>query len=182
MIKSLLNPEAAIRRLPASASELPWGEWVALGALSVGASLLYGGTLGLALPGAAARRSALRLTLATGISWLILGPVSWLLLRPRGISLWALAQCCLVTMNYGVAVLLAGSPGNLALAASGRGSLALPYNLGLILASNIVMLRLFVRQLGALGVPAWQAALLWMLLLNGSGAALFATLGVFKRE
>jgi len=182
MIDSLLHPEQAVLALSDDPRALPWGRWVGLGAGAVGGSLAYGAGLGLALPGGVARRGALRLTFATGPSWVVLGVVSWLLLRRRGISLWALAQCCLVTMDYGIGVLLAGTPGNLGLAASGRWRAALPYNLVVIGLSNSVMLWVFVRQLRALGVPRWQGALLWMLLLNGCGAALFAALGVLRAE
>lgn len=182
MFDSLRHPERALLDLSNDPRALPWGRWVALGAGAVGGSLVYGAGLGLALPGSAARRSALRLTFATGPSWVVLGVVSWLLLRPRGISLWALAQCCLVTMNYGIAVLLGGTPGNIVLAAQQRKQQALGYNLLVIGLSNITMLWIFVQQLHALGVPRWQGALLWMLLLNGCGAALFAVLGVLRAD
>lgn len=182
MLYSLIHPEKALLSLPHDTKLLPWTRWFGLGAGAVGGSLIYGSGLGLALPGNAARRGALRVTFATGPSWIILGVISWLLLRPRGISLWALAQCCLVTMNYGIAVLLGGTPGNVALAANEHQHLALRYNLLLIALSNVTMIWVFVRQLHALGVPRWQAGLLWMVLLNGCGAALFAGLGVFRSD
>ncbi len=182
MLYSLLHPEKALASLAHDPKLLPWRCWIALGAGAVGGSLVYGSGLGLALPGNAARRGALNITFATGPSWILLGVVSWFVLRPRGISLWAMAQCCLVTMNYGIAVLLAGTPGNIALAANEHQHLALRYNLLLIALSNGTMLWVFARQLHALGVPRWQAALLWMFLLNGCGAAMFAALGIFRSD
>lgn len=179
MLESLLHPEETLRSLPAQPQALPWGRWLGLGAGAVVGSLVYGASLGAALPKGSAVSSALKLTLATGPSWLLLGLGSWLFLRPRQITLWQLAQACLVTMDYGIAVLLAGSPINLLLAAKQKHSISKAVNLGLIFLSNSCMLWLFVRQLKALGLPAWQAVLLWMLLLNGCGALLFARLKLF---
>jgi hypothetical protein len=179
MIESLLRPEENLRSLPTLPQELPWGSWLGMGAGAVLGSLVYGTSLGAALPNGSSSRAALGMTLATGPSWLLLGLGSWLFLRPRQISLWQLAQICLVTMNYGIAVLLAGSPVNLALATSNQRSVSKPFNLGLIFLSNSCMLWLFVRQLKALDVPVWQAVLLWMLLLNGCGAVLFSKLKLF---
>jgi|GEM_PF-1473065 hypothetical protein len=179
MLESLLRPEETLRSLPAQPQDLPWGRWLGLGAGAVLGSLVYGASLGAALPKGSAGDAAWKLTLATGPSWLLLGLASWLFLRPRQITLWQLAQTCLVTMNYGIAVLLAGTPLNLLLAAKQKRSVSTPSNLGLIFLSNSCMLWLFVRQLKALGVPAWQAVLLWMLVLNGCGALLFARLKLF---
>lgn len=179
MIEALLRPEESLRSLPTLPQDLPWGSWLKMGAGAVAGSLVYGTSLGAALPNGSPSRSALGLTFATGPGWLLLGLGSWLFLRPRQISLWQLAQICLVTMDYGIAVLLAGSPINLALAKSEQRTASKPINLGLIFLSNSCMLWLFARQLKTLGVPVWQAVLLWMLLLNGCGAALFARLKLF---
>jgi hypothetical protein len=84
-------------------------------------------------------------------------------------------------MAYGEAVLVSGASINLCFRIKGgfKESFLARWNLALVGFSNIVMVTALVRQLDVLDVPAWKTVFAWMVVLNGSGALLFALLRRF---
>lgn len=173
--EALREPQTAARRMAGASGfgDVPWRTWTFLGLFAVVASLVYGGSLSLAAPHLSGPGGAAWLTLAAGLSWPALGLA---LLRWGRVPILAAAQVCLVTMSYGVTVLLVGALLNAAL-----GSLnvaptpALVFNGAWVMLSNLIMVTLHSEQLGALGLSRARSVALWMLGLNLPGA-LFAWL------
>jgi hypothetical protein len=171
--RSLRHPSEVLRELDAgspSLRALPYGAWAVLVLVAVGGSCLYGGSLALVLPSWKPERGAAWLALSAGLAWCVFGPALALATRR---SPFTCAHACLVTMAYGEGVLLLGAAANVILAlAVGRGtSLAPVFNLAWVLLANGVMAWTLAVQFRALGVPVRKTLFLWMVLLNGSGAA-----------
>lgn len=133
-----------------------WG-WLA--AIAVLGTLLYGS----ALP----RNSTLRLLASTGLAWGLFGPALVLL---TGRSVRTCAHACLVTMAYGIAVLAAGAGIAHALHPG------IPFHVGWVALSNVVMGAAIVRQFSTLDVRPWRTLLAWVVVLDGAGLALFGLL------
>lgn len=152
---------------------VPHRLWVALGAIALGGSLLFGAALGTSSPAWRAGRGAAWLALSAGLSWLLFGPLLVLVTR-RGVL--TCAHACLVTMAYGEMVLVPGAA-LLWLRASWPGLVSLSpavWSAGLVGVSNVAMAAVFAAQMSALRVPLWRSLACWLVALDGSGALLFA--------
>jgi hypothetical protein len=163
--------ESALRVVNLSGpGEAPWRTWTFLGLFATLVSLIYGGSISLAVPDFSGPGSAAWLTLAAGASWPVLGVVLIVFGRVR---LLVAAQVCLVTMTYGVTVLLAGAAFNSALAGlEVTRSAALIFNGAWVMLANIVMIIIHCEQLSALDMSRSKSAVLWMVGLNAPGALL----------
>lgn len=152
--------------------ELPYTTWGALTGIAVGGSAIYGASLSRVFPRWRLTGSALWLALSAGGGWCVFGPALVLMSRRNAFTC---AHACLVTMAYGEGVLLTGAGINLLLAGRrGVGRLdPRAFNLAWVGLSNVVMAAALMLQLRAVGVPAWKTLLLWMAVLNGSGALFF---------
>lgn len=159
--------------VPVDCPALPWKRWSALAAVAVGGSLLYGASLTWVLPDWEPVRSALWFALAAGLAWGVFIPALYTFTSLR----WR--ECCdasLATMAFGEVVLVSGALVNALLQWHAISSDPAFIN-GLIVAlSNIVMATALARLLRPRGVPTGRTLLLWMLTLNGSGAASFLAL------
>lgn len=165
----------AFDEIQAGRTFIPYGLWSKLTAIAVGGSLLYGGSLSLLFREWRAGRSALWLALSAGGGWCIFGPFLVWLSRRRALTC---TQACLATMAYGEAVLVSGAGINLWFRLRGgfKQAFLARWNFALVGLSNLIMLTALTRQLRALHVPAWKTLFSWMVVLNGSGALLFALL------
>jgi hypothetical protein len=150
-----------------NAPSIPWLLWGLLSAAVIGGTLLYGASLARALPGWNAGGSALRLTLAAGLSWCVFGPALVIVTRqPARVCI----HVCLVTMACGEAVLAFGALANLLGAAR---LVAATWNLTVVSISNAVMAAALILQMRRRGVPAIRTLTLWLTALDGTGASLF---------
>lgn len=158
-------------------SDVPFAAWGWFVGISVSGSLIYGASLGAVSRRWRPGKGALWLALSAGMGWCVFGPA--LVLATRR-SPFSLAHACLVTMAYGEAVLVTGTAANALLARlpEDRRPRPLPFNLGVVGLSNVVMAAALAVQLKALGVPVRKTLLLWTVALNGSGGVLFA---LFRR-
>ena len=147
-----------------------WKVWAALVAIAVVGSCLYGASLSLALPGWQSGAAALWLAVSAGASWCVFSPaLSWGARRP-------LLECldrCLFTMACGEIVLTSGALVNLLLWQLAVMQNAAAINGGIVSISNIVMAAALAGQMRRVGVPVRTTIALWMLVLNGCGAAFF---------
>ncbi|WP_110514344.1 hypothetical protein [Herpetosiphon llansteffanensis] len=149
------------------AQQWPYRAWLQHAGLAVGGSLIYGGSLQQAVPQWSRRGAAGWLTISAGAGWLALGPA--LVLASRG-RINSCIQACLVSMSYGETILLIGALLNYVLKTQ---AYAQQRNLLLVLIANITMASTLAEQLSVIKLARWQTWLLWMLLLNGTGAVCF---------
>jgi hypothetical protein len=152
---------------------IPVQRWSLLLAVALGGSLLYGGSLGLVLPGWHLSRAALWLTLSAGLAWCVFIPSLWLAFR---LPLWRCFDACLITIAAGEVVLVSGALVNGLLWRDGLLAHAALINALVVGISNIAMAVMLVLQLRARGIGVVRTLALWMLVLNGSGAVFFAAL------
>ena len=147
-----------------------WKMWAVLVGIAVGGSCLYGASLSLALPGWQSGAAALWLAVSAGASWGVFIPaLSRATRRP-------LVECfdrCLVTMAFGEVVLTSGALVNLLLWHLAVMQNAAAINGGIVSISNVVMAAALAGQMRRVGVPVRTTIALWMLVLNGCGAAFF---------
>jgi hypothetical protein len=164
--RCLTQPRAQLYAFDGRASvrrEVSRRTWIWFGVIAFAGTILYGASI----PGS----SAVQLLGATGLSWCLFGPALVLVTRRR---ISTCAHACLVTMAYGIGILVVGAginhllhPGPLFIAAW-------------IALSNVVMATALVRQLGAIGVRAWRALAAWVVVLDGAGLVFFQVLGGFR--
>ncbi len=189
-LRLLRAPRQRLRQLDAAGLTLAgvppvvWRSWGVLAAIAVGGSCAYGASLGLALPRRRPVPSAIWLTCAAGLGWCALGPA---LVWGTGRRVAACVQACLVTMAYGEGVLALGAAANvvrrMAAGPARKPARSTPQpiepaqaagmvrlNLGIVALANGLMAVGLAAQLRALGVPARKTLLLWVTVLDGSGA------------
>ncbi len=138
--------------------------------VAVGGSLLYGASLALVLTGWNAAASALWLALSAGLAWFVLIPALCWVGRVR------LAPCidaCLVTMACGEIVLGIGALINTAAWWSRAALNGVQINFAIVGLSNVIMALVLARRLRAYGMSPGRVWAIWMVALNGSGAAFF---------
>jgi len=150
---------------------------VALGAVAVCGSLIYGASLAWVLPRWSLQGAAAWLTLSAGLAWCVFIPS---LLWSTRITWRECLDACLWTMAAGEVVLVTGALGNGLLARAGGCANAALINALIVALSNIVMAAALTVRLRP-RVNAWRTVTLWMLVLNGSGALFFAGLYRFCR-
>jgi hypothetical protein len=147
--------------------------WIALIAIAVVGSALFGASLSLVLPVWNGWSGAAWLVLSAGLAWVVFIPaLSW-------ISGEALAVCfhvSLLTMAGGEAVLVIGAALNLALSLVSATAHAVVINYTIVACSNVVMIAILATLLSRRGVPAWKSIAVWLVALNGTGTLLFAVL------
>ena len=151
----------------------PWKWRLALIAVAVGGSCLYGASLSLVLPAWRTGAAALWLAVSAGAAWCVFIPVLWRATRQP------LPECfdrCLVTMACGEVVLASGALVNLLLWRAALFENAAPINAVLVAISNVAMAIILAAQMRAVGVAVWKTLAVWMLALNGSGALFFRLL------
>ena len=117
------------------------------------------------------------ITVAAGAGWAVFMPVMVGMLEGARFRKGAV-HACLLTMVYGEAVLEVGTILNLI--GYWRGTLepghALTANAALVVISNVVMALAICAQMRVLGSKVGKTLLIWILVLNGVGAAVFWTL------
>jgi hypothetical protein len=150
---------------------IPVTRWSLLLAVAVGGSLLYGGSLGLVLPGSHRGGAALWLTLSAGLAWCVFIPSLWL---TTALPLGRCLDACLVTMAAGEVVLASGALLNAVLWWRDLSANAALINALVVAISNVAMAALLALQLRRFGIAVAHTLALWMLTLNGSGAVFFA--------
>jgi hypothetical protein len=142
-------------------------KFAGLAAVAVIGSLVFGAAAGLAIPHRVGQSTALLLTLSTGCSWLLLGAFLVAITRK---DIFDLAEACLTAMAYGEAVLVSGAVLDV-MAYRSFDPVAL--NIGIVLASNVVMATVFCRRLRKLEVSLKVSLSLWLFGLNGSWPIFF---------
>lgn len=171
LLATFLHPVRGMREQIARGPGLdtaPWRLWAALAFIAVAGSLLYGGSLALALPAAGGfGHAAVELAVSAGAGWVLFGMVLLGISRRPAAHV---AHACLVAMMFGEAVLELGVIANLLLR-DFPGTLAL--NITVVALSNLVMLGVLVAQLRALGIRPALAVALWFGILNTAGLAAF---------
>ena len=166
--QQLRQPKQSLaQQLDQPFQQWPYRAWLLHSSLAVGGSLIFGGSLNRALPRWSQRGAAWWLTLSSGAGWLVLGPA--LLLASRG-NINSCIQACLVSMSYGETILLIAALLNYVLKSQ---AYAQQRNLLLVLIANLSMATALAEQLSMIKLARWQTWLLWMLLLNGTGAVCF---------
>ncbi len=170
----LSSPRLQVRSLAFEAESegaWPYFVWSMLCVLALIGTAFYALSLSWAFPVGSVLQWVMVLTLSTGISWCVLLPLLVLITQKR----WGVCvHVCLVTMAFGEAVLISGGLLNLGACLGVYPALySLPLNLGVLLASNIMMATVFFIQFRALGASVGEALALWMLGLNVPGALLF---------
>ncbi len=175
LLTCLMHPINQLRtfeRMVLAFSDAPIITWSFLTLVAIGGSVIYGASLSLCFPDFRAEDSALWLTLSSGLAWCIFGP---LLVKLTQKNMFVCAHACLITMAYGEVVLLSGATINtvLWLNHSIKPGLFIPLNSLCVGSSNLTMVAMLSVQLRGIGVPVWRTCLLWLLVLNGSGALLF---------
>ena len=132
--------------------------------------MLYGATLSLVLRDWSAAAAALWLAVSAGLAWCVLIPA---LCRFAGLRPVDCIDACLVTMACGEIVLSVGAGINAMLWWSRAMEHGAVLNLGIVAISNVTMALVLVRCLRPYGVSAGRVWTIWMVALNGSGAAFF---------
>jgi hypothetical protein len=186
----LRAPRQRLRQLDAAGPTLAgvppvlWRSWGVLAALAVAGSCVYGASLGLALPRRRSMAGALWLASAVGLGWCAFGPA---LVWATGRRVATCVQACLVTMAYGESVLAFGAAANVAGQIAGgpgsqpahgtsqpipraRTAAMVRLNVSIVALANGVMAAALAAQLRAAGVPVRKTLLLWVTVLDGSGA------------
>ena len=147
--------------------------WALLLAVAVGGSCVYGGSLSLVLVKWNAGAAAAWLAVSAGLAWCVFIPsLSWLTRLPLGVCF----HVCLIAMGGGEVVLTSGALVNVLLRLQHATEHAVAINAGIVAVSNVVMVVLLAVELHRRGVPMGRTFAAWMLILNGSGALLFAAL------
>jgi hypothetical protein len=149
---------------------LPLLRWSVLTGVAIGGSLLYGATLSLVLPDWSAFAAALWLALSAGLAWCVLIPALCRFANVRPVDC---IDACLVTMACGEIVLSAGAVINTMLWWSRAVEHGAVLNMGIVAISNVTMALVLVRCLRPHNVSAGRVWTIWMVALNGSGAAFF---------
>ena len=155
------------------AAPLPVGQWSLLTAVAVAGSCLFGASLSLVLPGWSIASGAAWLAISAGLAWCVFIPSLSALTR---IPFAVCCHACLIAMGGGEVVLASGALVNAVLWLRHATELAVVINAGTVLLSNIAMAVLLAMQLHGRGAPIGRILAAWMLILNGSGALLFAAL------
>lgn len=169
----LRQPSVFIGVMMNAPTNIPWVSWAWFMFAAVVGSLIYGASLQMAT-GAFDEPlfSALRLTVASGAGWIVLGPA---LIMFGKLHPLVAAHACLVAMTYGEGVLLLTALVNLSalLIDSPRAFAVL--NATAILCSNLLMVTVLACQLRVAEMPVWITVTLWCVVLNGIGAFVFLT-------
>lgn len=152
--------------------DAPRGVWLFCTLVAVIGSLIYGASLQLVLPAGGAWTAALALTVSAAAGWLLFGPVLCALSRK---PVMHIAHACLIAMIYGEGVLELGVLTNFLMFQFGPPAAAtsITVNVIIVAAANIVMLIALTAQLKVIRVPRLPVTLLWLLILNGGGIAVF---------
>lgn len=137
---------------------------------------MYGSSLALVLPGWSAGAAAAWLAVSAGLAWAVFIPFLW---RASRLPFVTCFYACLIAMAAGEVVLCSGALVNVLLAASHAVEFAMAINLAIVGISNVVMLAILSAILRCHGVPISRTVAWWMVVLNGSGALLFAVLHRF---
>ncbi len=174
MSRALLHLDSAIRITPAG---YPL-RWVALVAVAVGGSLLYGASVALVLPHWSFTGAAIWLALSAGLAWCVFIPALWLATR---LPLWRCLDSSLATMAAGEVVLFSGALVNLLLWRQGICTHAPLINLVVVGISNVTMAAVLVLELRSYRIPSARTLSLWTLVLNGSGVVFFTILQPWLR-
>lgn len=143
---------------------------MALVAVAIAGSCLYGASLSAVLADWNAIASALWLALSAGLAWCVFIPfLCW----HGKVRLVPCLDACLVTMAVGEIVLAAGAFLNGLLWWQGTVTSAGLINALVVGVSNIVMAATLVGRLRPDGIGRRRVLTAWMLALNGSGALFF---------
>jgi hypothetical protein len=160
---------------PTRAHSMDWPMRVLLAGIAVGGTLAYAASFRALPQPERIAPAGVSIGLAAGMAWPALGSVLLFVTgaRPSPIG-WA--DACLRTMTAGMAVLSAAAVLNLTARLIGSGVDALPLlaaaHVVLLACANGVMLWTFVGEARRLGLSAAAAITLWMLVLNGTFAAI----------
>lgn len=154
-----------------SVGQVPLWTWLSLVLIAVLGTCIYGASVNLAFPGWLSGSGAFFLTLSTGLSWCLFGPVLILATKLRKFTC---AHACLITMAYGEAILFIGACLNYVMVLSSvPKSTQEVVNCSIVVVSNLVMCEMLAIQLEALGVRKLKTLLIWTVVLLGSFAILF---------
>jgi predicted DCC family thiol-disulfide oxidoreductase YuxK len=158
---------------------IPYTVWLALVAIAVVNSFLFGGILGVVVGNARVGIfGGMWVTLSAGMSWALLIPALW---KISGKPLLLILHASLVTMAYGEIVLLAGEIVSLLFHAFAGPELRAPAQLipwaSAVLLSNVLMGTALVEQLRAINVRPLRTLLTFLVVLNGAGAVFFFCFG-----
>ncbi len=175
------SPQAAAREMHGALTgagaggkpaHLPIGAWTVFAAIAVAGSFAYGVSVARVVPGWDMWRGGLWVVISTAPAWPILGVG---LIRLTKTPLWFCFHACLVTMTYGIVILLTGAGLNWMLGMSGVFERVDPvrYNYAVVGVSNVVMALVLAEQMAIAGVRWWRTISIWMVCLNGTGAILF---------
>lgn len=176
-----VSPQAAAREVLSALrgvggdgrpAKLPIGAWALFAAIAVVGSFAYGASVARVVPGWDIVRGGLWVVISTAPAWPILGLG---LIRMTRTPLWFCFHACLVTMTYGIAILLTGAGLNWMLGTSGVFERVDParYNYAVVGVSNVVMALVLAEQMAMAGIGWLRTIAIWMVCLNGSGAFLF---------
>lgn len=150
--------------------EIRWVRWTLLVGVALVGSAIYGASLSAVLADWHAVASALWLALSAGLAWCVFIPALVWAGKARPIPC---IDACLVTMAAGEIVLTLGALLNAFLWWRGATTNAGAVNALVVGVSNLVMVVTLAARLRPHGVPTARVVALWMLVLNGSGAAFF---------
>lgn len=175
LLPCLIHPITQLRVFDRAAPRLhhaPLNTWSWLVLIAILGSSIYGASLSFCFTNFRAEGSALWLTVSAGLAWCIFGP---LLVKLTKKNMFVCAHACLITMAYGEIVLISGATINAVFWANHaiKPELALIANSLCVGCSNLTMMTMLSAQLKGIGVPFWKTCLLWFLVLNGAGSALF---------
>ncbi|WP_232698330.1 hypothetical protein [Brevibacillus daliensis] len=160
-----------------NSSSIPYALWLGYLLLASIGSALYGASLTLHFDYWSSDLGAYWVLLSAGCSWLILFGVTYMI-GYKKISLRWLIHLSLQTMVYGVIVLLGAALVNVIAEGMDFSShLMLTPNILLVLFSNILMGNHFVSELRTQEIFAPLAAILWIILLNGTALFFFYLFG-----
>lgn len=166
-------PHTLRATLASFAEPIPLRFWSVLITVAVVGSCLYGASFSLVFPEWLASTGALWLTLSAGFAWCVFIPC---LCAATRLPFATCFTACLVAMAGGEVVLVSGALVNVLLRIHGVVENAVWINVGTIAISNVAMLVLLATDLRRRGVSLATTITTWMLVLNGSGAALFYVL------
>lgn len=152
---------------------IPWKRWIAYTLIAFGGSAVYGASLSALFPRWDLQSGVLWIIFSSGLGWLVLGTGMIIGFR-RKLSILTMTDICMVTMAYGILVLMLASFVNmLALFVLPSSHFMTVLNFLMIAASNITMAAVFANRLRRHGVSVLYAVLMWIVLLDGSGAIFF---------
>jgi hypothetical protein len=142
-------------------------------AVAVLGSGLYGASLSLVLPSWNAARAAMWLAGSAGLAWAMFIPSLWIV---TGLPFRRCWEASLVTMGCGEVVLASGALTNALLWLHHATVHAAAVNAWIVAISNVVMAISLVVQLRPHGIQMRTTLTAWIVVLNGSGAVIFAVL------